>query len=129
MIEGLPCFQMKQGKEIADLHIEASSLRSSSVRTPSRFFRARSFMRALSPSANVSSTSDRAATGERSFFSGMIVLVQISASVSGVTVVWAIPETGCQDYGTIMLSDLGRATDTVSNRRGTSAIVKSRHAD
>src|SRR5271157_5831427 len=38
----------------------------------------------------------------------MMILVQISASVSGVTVVcMAISETGCQDHGTIKLSNMG----------------------
>src|SRR5271157_3268722 len=38
----------------------------------------------------------------------MMILVQISASVSGVTVVcMAISETGCQDHGTIKLSNTG----------------------
>src|SRR5208337_2627843 len=71
-------------------------------------------MRAVSSSANVSSRSKRAVSGERPFFSGMMILVQISASVSGVTVVcMAISETGCQDHGTIKLSNMGRAIDTV----------------
>ncbi len=37
-----------------------------------------------------------------------MILVQISASVSGVTVdCMAISETGCQDHGTIKLSNMG----------------------
>src|SRR5271157_2868957 len=65
-------------------------------------------MRAVSSSANVSSRSARAVSGEMPFFSGMMILVQISASVSGVTVVcMAISETVFQDHGTIKLSDMG----------------------
>src|SRR5208283_365431 len=38
----------------------------------------------------------------------MMILVQISASVTGVTVdCMAISETGCQDHGTIKLSNMG----------------------
>ena len=37
MIEGLPCFQMKQRKDIADLHIEASSFARHSSEPPRGF--------------------------------------------------------------------------------------------
>ncbi len=62
-------------------------------------------MRAVSCSSNLNSRSERAVSGERPFFSGMMIQVQISASVSGVTVVcMAISETRC--HGTIKLSDM-----------------------
>jgi len=90
--------------ETATFWIDSPEAKSGETK-PEDIFRARSFMRVLSPSANVSSRSERAVSGERSFFSGMMILVQISASVSGVTVVcMAIFETGCQDYDTITIS-------------------------